>query len=95
MVLAMDYDKRNVSHDLGIGDDFEAQRRADAALGSVTDAFAEALMSGIDGDAFAHASIHAAVLHLVHEFGEAQVAEVMARLPERILNGEFSLPTRN
>lgn len=66
-----------------------------AALGYVTEAFAEATLAGIEGDCFAHAALFAAFSKLVTTYGEEAVAQFAERLPPRIRNGEFSVATRH
>jgi hypothetical protein len=66
-----------------------------AALGYVTEAFAEALLAGIEGDCFAHAALFAAFNELISTYGEEAVAQFAERLPRRIRDGEFSVATRH
>lgn len=61
-----------------------------AALGYVSEAFAEALLDGIDVDSFAEAALCAAFRELVAAYGEEKVALIAERLPERVRHGEFS-----
>ena len=75
--------------DLGAAD----ERRA--ALGFVTEAFAEAILSGLEGDAFAHAALFAAFQELVDVYGEDAVAEFAERLPRRVREGEFSVARKH
>ncbi len=65
-----------------------------AALSYVSEAFAEAVLDGIDVDAFAEAAFCAAFRELVAIHGEERAACVAQRLPERIRSGEFSARTR-
>ena len=65
------------------------------ALGYVTEAFAEALLAGIDGDCFAQAALFSALQELVGTYGEEPVAQVAERLPERILQGEFTVASKH
>jgi hypothetical protein len=62
-----------------------------AALAYVTEAFAEAILDGIDADCFAHAALFAALQELVATFGEEAVAGFTERLPERVRHGEYSV----
>ena len=66
-----------------------------AALGSVTEAFAEAILAGIESDSFAHAALFTAFQELVETYGEDPVAEFAARLPQRIRDGEFTIAQRH
>ncbi len=65
------------------------------ALGYVTQAFEEALMSGLEGDSFAHAALFAAFQELVGAYGEDPVAEFAEKLPQRVRNGEFTIAARH
>jgi hypothetical protein len=62
-----------------------------AALGYLSEAWAEARHDGVDGDCLAQASIFAALAELVGTYGEDAVAKVAEGLPSRIRNGEFSV----
>lgn len=62
-----------------------------AALAFVTEAFAEAILDGIDGDCFAQAALFTAFQELVESYGEEAAAVFAERLPERIRHGEFSV----
>ena len=66
-----------------------------AALGYVTEAFAEAILAGIESDSFAHAALFTAFQELVETYGEDPVAEFAARLPQRIRDGEFTIAQRH
>jgi hypothetical protein len=65
------------------------------ALGFVTQAFEEALLSGLEGDSFAHAALFAAFQELVGVYGEEPVAEFAENLPRRVRNGEFTIASRH
>lgn len=65
-----------------------------AALVYVSEAFAEAILDGIDADAFADAALCAAFRELVANYGEDRAAAIAEGLPERIRSGEFSLRRR-
>ena len=65
-----------------------------AALAYVSEAFAEAVLDGIDVDAFADAALCAAFRELVANYGEERVAAIADGLAERIRRGEFSLRRR-
>jgi len=62
-----------------------------AALAYVSEAFAEALLDGIEANAFAEAALCAAMRELVAAHGEARAATLAERLAERTLSGEFSV----
>jgi hypothetical protein len=66
-----------------------------AALAYVAEAFAEAILAGIESDSFAHAALSAALHELVATFGEEEVAAFAERLPKRLRNGEFSMGARH
>lgn len=66
-----------------------------AALAYVTEAFAEAILAGIESDSFAHAALSAALRELVATYGEEAVATFAETLPERIRAGEFTLAARH
>ena len=65
-----------------------------AALAYVSEAFAEALLDGIDADAFAEAALCATMRELVAAHGEEWAACFATSLAERAAAGEFSSPTR-
>jgi len=62
-----------------------------AALDLVLDAWCTGIENGIDGEILAHASLFAALSDLVELYGEEAVANLAARLPQRIHDGEFTL----
>ncbi len=65
-----------------------------AALAYVSEAFAEAVLDGIDVDAFAEAAFSAAFRELVAVHGEDRAIAIAQALPERIRAGEFTARTR-
>ena len=67
------------------------QEQKQAALGYLTEAWAEARHDGIDGDCLAQASLFAAFAELVKTYGEDAVAKFVEGLPVRVRNGEFSI----
>lgn len=71
----------------------EDERRA--ALSYVTEAFAEAILAGIESESFAHAALFAALQELVETYGEEAVAAFAGRLPDRIVSGEFTVAIRH
>ena len=76
-------------------DDASAAEERRAALGFVTEAFAEAILSGIESDSFAHAALFAAFQELVGTYGEEAVAQFADGLAPRIRHGEFSISARH
>ena len=65
-----------------------------AALDYVSEAFAEAVLDGVEVEAFAEAAIATALRELVAAHGEEQVADLVQSWPERLRAGEFSLRLR-
>jgi len=61
-----------------------------AALDYVSEAFAEAVLDGVEVEAFAEAAIATALRELVAAHGEEWVAEIVQAIPERLRAGEFS-----
>ena len=61
-----------------------------AALDYVSEAFAEAVLDGVDVEAFAEAAIATALRELVAAHGEERVADIVQTWPERLRAGEFS-----
>ena len=76
-------------------DDLAAAEDRRVALGYVTEAFAEAILAGIESDSFAHAAIFAAFQELVSIYGEEAVAQFAEGLGERIRQGEFTIAQRH
>jgi hypothetical protein len=62
-----------------------------AALGYVSEAWAEALHDGIDGDCMAMSCLFAAFAELVSTYGEDAAAKYADSLSKRIRNGEFTV----
>jgi hypothetical protein len=71
-----------------LGPDHEHKR---AALGYVREAWAEALLDGIDADCLAQACLFTALSEWVTTYGEEAAANFAEGLAERIRNREFSL----
>jgi hypothetical protein len=65
------------------------------ALAFVTEAFAEAVLAGIEGECFAHAAMFSALQELVATYGEDPVIAFAERLPARVRSGEFSAAMRH
>lgn len=61
-----------------------------AALDYVSEAFAEAVLDGVEAEAFAEAAIATALRELVAAHGEERVADIVQSFPERVRAGEFS-----
>jgi len=68
--------------------DYEHKR---AALGYLTEAWADARLDGIDGDCLAQACLFAAFAEFVTTYGEEAAARFAEGLALRIRNGEFSV----
>lgn len=62
-----------------------------AALSYLSEAWAEALHEGVDGDCLAQACLFTAFAELIGTYGEEPVAKLVEGLPARIRNGEFSV----
>ena len=62
-----------------------------AALSYVSEAWAEALHDGIDGDCMAMSCLFAAFAELVSTYGEDAAAKYADSLSKRIRNGEFTV----
>lgn len=75
-------------------EDLSAADEKRAALTYVHEAFAEAVLSGVDADCFVQAALFTAFRELVETYGEEAVAEYAGRLPERIRCGEFTCGLR-
>jgi len=75
-------------------EDMSAADEKRAALTYVHEAFAEAVLSGVEADCFAQAALFTAFQELVDTYGEEAVAQYASRLPERIRCGEFSCTLR-
>lgn len=69
----------------------KAQEPNHAALRYILDAWEEAVYDGFDPDCIATAAIFAALADLIATYGEEPVAQLAARLPERIRVGEFTV----
>ena len=70
--------------------EFEDARRA--ALDYLLQGWEEAILDGIDGDCLANAALFAAFKELVATYCEEPVARFAERLPERVRDGEFTIP---
>lgn len=85
----------HVSDEAPNEDAFEAQEMKRAALGYLTEAFAEARLDGLDSDYVAHAALFAAFKELVDRYGEGPVARFAQSLPDKIERGDFSCASRH
>lgn len=61
-----------------------------AALGYVSEAFAEGCLDGLDGDCMAQAALFAAFQELVTTYGEEATALYAEGFPDRIRGGAFT-----
>ncbi len=66
-----------------------------AALSYVREAFAEAISDGIEADCFAQAALFTGLQELVATYGEEEVAKYAAKIPERIIRGEFTIAVKH
>ena len=62
-----------------------------AALSYLHEAWAEALLDGVDADCMAQASLFTALSEFVSTYGEEATAKFAEGFPARIRNGEFSV----
>jgi hypothetical protein len=67
------------------------QEERQIALEYLAEAWNSAERDGIEGEALAHAAMFAAFATLVKTFGEDATADLIAKLPDRIRHGEYSL----
>ncbi|MBN8955674.1 MAG: hypothetical protein J0H17_03635 [Rhizobiales bacterium] len=67
------------------------QEQKRMAVGYVQEAWAEAVLDGVDPDCLAQACLFAALAELVTTYGEDAAANYAEGLVTRIRNGEFSL----
>lgn len=72
-------------------DQIADQEQKRVALGYLQEAWAEALLDGIDGDCLAQASLFVALAEFVGTYGETAAADYVEGLGKRIRNGEFTL----
>jgi len=69
----------------------EAEDQRHAAMGYVSEAFAEARLDGLDIDCIAQAAIFASFVEMVATYGEEATATFADRLAERVRAGEFTV----
>ncbi|MDK9695655.1 MAG: hypothetical protein OEL76_04630 [Siculibacillus sp.] len=77
-------------HDL----DLSVADKKRAAYEMITDAMADAEAEGIEPAIVTQAALFAVFTDLVSTYGEAAVAELAERLPQRLLSGEFTIDRR-
>lgn len=61
------------------------------ALSYLHEAWAEAILEGVDADCLAQASLFTALSELILAYGEEATAKFAEGFPARIRNGEFSI----
>ena len=71
--------------------EMQPQDEKQAALRLILEAWEEAVYDGLHPDCTATAAIFAALSDMIASYGEEPVAEMCARLPERIRTGEFTV----
>jgi hypothetical protein len=69
----------------------EAEDQRRAAMGYVSEAFAEARLDGLDTDCIAQAAMFASFVEMVATYGEDATAVFAERLAERVRQGEFTV----
>ncbi len=69
----------------------EQSEERQLALEYIADAWNSAESDGIESEALSHAALFAALATLVRTYGEEATAKLIADLPARIVNGEYSL----
>lgn len=67
------------------------QEQKKVALGYLHEAWAEAILDGVDADCMAQACLFAALSEMVSTYGEEAAARFTEGLAARIHNGEFSV----
>lgn len=71
--------------------ELQPQEEKQAALRLILEAWEEAVYDGLHPDCIATAAIFAALSDMIASYGEEPVAEMCAKLPQRIRNGEFTV----
>ena len=71
--------------------ELQPQEEKQAALRLILEAWEEAVYDGLHPDCIATAAIFAALSDMIASYGEEPVAEMCAKLPERIRAGEFTV----
>ncbi|MEM8797226.1 MAG: hypothetical protein AAGE61_16810 [Pseudomonadota bacterium] len=77
--------------EIDLDDDQVIAEKKRAALDLIIDTWYAGLDQGIDSEILAHAALFAALSDLVEIYGEDAVANLAARLPQRIHDGEFTV----
>lgn len=72
-------------------DRLQAEDERRMAMSYISDAWADAIADGIDADAVAQAALFTALIDLVAAYGETAVAELAEALPQRIMQGEYTV----
>ncbi len=67
------------------------QEERQLALEYLADAWNAADADGVDTQALAHAALFAAIATLVKDYGEEATAKLIADIPDRVSNGEYTL----
>ena len=75
-------------------DELSAAEARNTALAYVSEAFAEAVLDGVDVDACAEAAFCAAFRELIAVYGEDRAIKTAQSLAARVRDGEFSILTR-
>jgi hypothetical protein len=73
------------------GVDLLEKEKKQVALDILQDAWDEATGHGIEGEIVAFAALFAALADLVERFGESAVSEMMTKMPDRVLEGHYSI----
>ena len=71
--------------------ELQPQEEKQAALRLILEAWEEAVYDGLHPDCIATAAIFAALSDMIASYGEEPVAEMCAKLPDRIRAGEFTV----
>ena len=74
--------------------DWTVAEKKRAAYEMITDAMVDAEAEGIERDIVTQAALFAVFTDLVSIYGEAAVAQLAERLPQRLLAGEFTIDRR-
>ncbi len=69
----------------------EQSEERELALEYIADAWNNAEADGVETEALSHAALFAALATLVRAHGEDATAKMIADLPSRIANGEYTL----
>lgn len=92
MTVAMSAQSTIIQSD--VDDEVTLSQKKRAALDLIIDAWCNGLEEGIENEILAHAALFAALSDLIDVYGEDAVANLAARLPQRIHDGEFTI-TKN